>query len=168
MDLSTYWVFWQRHKQKSGQLLLLIIFFIGGWYLGQVTSPYYQASPIVFEDNACERASGTAEDINALVTTTDIPPKTTDEAVASTDSDRDNSIAANSPAVSPQIAGSSADAPTQNKKFVGSINSDLFHDPTCSASKNIKESNQIWFASVEEARQAGYTPSKCTEEKLGL
>src|SRR3989338_266791 len=168
MDLSTYWAFWQRHKEKSGQLLLLLIFFIGGWYLGQVPSPYYQASPIVFEDNACERASGTVEDLNALVTTNNTPPNSTDEAVTSANSDSENSIAANSPAASPQIAGSTVDTPSNTKKFVGSINSNLFHDPSCSAAKNIKESNQIWFASVEEAQQAGYTPSKCTEEKLGL
>lgn len=167
MDLSNYWAFWQRHKDKSGLLLSIIITFIGGWYLGQVTSPYYQATPIVFEDNACERASGTVEDLNALATDKDTEQNGNNE-VVNVGPDSEKSLTASSPAATPQIAGSSADTPLNNKKFVGSINSDLFHDSSCSAAKNIKESNQIWFASVEEAQKAGYSPSKCTQEKLGL
>lgn len=167
MDLSTYWAFWQRHKDKSGLLLSIIITFIGGWYLGQVTSPYYLATPIVFEDNACERASGTAEDLNALVTDKDTEQPVNNE-VVNVGTGSEKSLTASPPAATPQVAGSSADTSLNNKKFVGSINSTLFHDPSCSASKNIKESNQIWFASVEEAQKAGYSPSKCTQEKLGL
>lgn len=167
MDLSTYWAFWQRHKNKSGQLLLLLTVAVGSWYLGQITSPYYQASPIVFEDKSCGRVGGSSDDLNALAVT-----KQTDTSPTPA-SDIDKKIDLVPPASSaalvatPQISGSQ-NLLSGDKKFVGSINSDLFHDPTCPAGKRIKEANQIWFASVEEAQRAGYTPSKCTQEKLGL
>lgn len=53
-------------------------------------------------------------------------------------------------------------------KFVGSVNSDLYHDPSCPSASRIKPANQVWFESREEAEKAGYSPSVCTKEKLVL
>ncbi len=42
--------------------------------------------------------------------------------------------------------------------FVGSIKSDKYHYPSCSAAKKIKPDNEIWFSSSEDARAHGYVP----------
>jgi len=47
---------------------------------------------------------------------------------------------------------------TEAGKYVGSANSDKYHYPSCRWAKKIKPENQIWFASSEEARAAGYVP----------
>lgn len=113
-------------------------------------SPYYAAHPIVFEEGVIP-SGGTAEELNALV-----------------------QPAAPSPA--PQVSSAPVEAEGEvaaatdaaEKRFVGSINSDLFHDPTCPSAGRIKEANQIWFSSVAEAQRLGYSPSQCAQEKLGL
>lgn len=72
--------------------------------------------------------------------------------------------------VSPSPTASVAAATTTatQGKFVGSVNSDLYHDPSCPSASRIKEANQVWFESREDAERAGYSPSACTKEKLGL
>ncbi len=44
--------------------------------------------------------------------------------------------------------------------YVGSKNSDKFHDPSCQWAKKIKPSNEVWFASREAAQSAGYVACK--------
>jgi len=44
-------------------------------------------------------------------------------------------------------------------KVVGSKNSDKYHLPDCPGAKQISEQNKIWFASIEEAKKAGYKPA---------
>jgi hypothetical protein len=44
--------------------------------------------------------------------------------------------------------------------FVGSIKSDKYHYPSCSAAKRIKPENEIWFSSSADARAHGYVPCK--------
>ena len=44
--------------------------------------------------------------------------------------------------------------------FVGSKNSDKYHYPDCKHVKDIKESNLVWFESVEAAIAAGYVACK--------
>lgn len=34
-----------------------------------------------------------------------------------------------------------------------------YHFPWCAGASQIAEKNKVWFASVEEARKAGYTPA---------
>lgn len=46
--------------------------------------------------------------------------------------------------------------------YVGSVNSNKFHDPSCSAAHRIKDSNLRTFNSRQEALDAGYEPcAKC-------
>lgn len=42
--------------------------------------------------------------------------------------------------------------------YVGSINSNKYHLPTCRHAKDIKESNQVWFDTPTEAAAQGYQP----------
>jgi len=43
-------------------------------------------------------------------------------------------------------------------QFVGSTKSDKYHYPSCRWAEKILPENEIWFASAEEARAAGYVP----------
>lgn len=43
-------------------------------------------------------------------------------------------------------------------KYVGSTESNKYHYPTCRYAEKIKEENQIWFDTIEEAEQQGYEP----------
>ncbi len=43
-------------------------------------------------------------------------------------------------------------------QFVGSLESDKYHYPSCRWAKKILPQNEIWFSSSQEARAAGYVP----------
>jgi len=43
-------------------------------------------------------------------------------------------------------------------KFVGSLQSDKYHYPTCCWAKEIKPENEIWFKNAEDAKAHGYKP----------
>lgn len=45
-------------------------------------------------------------------------------------------------------------------EYVGSKNSDKYHYPSCSYAESIKESNRVWFDSVQAATAAGYVACK--------
>lgn len=42
--------------------------------------------------------------------------------------------------------------------YVGSTNSDKYHDPSCRFAKDILDENQVWFDTKDEAQAAGYSP----------
>ncbi|MCK4918657.1 MAG: hypothetical protein KAS02_02650 [Candidatus Pacebacteria bacterium] len=44
-------------------------------------------------------------------------------------------------------------------KYIASRNSNLYHAPWCSGAQRIKEENQIWFNSKEEAEASGRSPA---------
>ncbi|MBT3168622.1 MAG: hypothetical protein HN952_03890 [Candidatus Cloacimonetes bacterium] len=46
------------------------------------------------------------------------------------------------------------------KKYVGSVNSDIYHYPHCKSAKRICISNEVWFSSKNEARKNGYRACK--------
>lgn len=131
----------------AGQLLAGILLFAAGWQLGRVMSPYYAAHPIVFSDNPRPAAGGTPQEIANLRQEGE-SLKVEAEAKPS------------SPA-QPVVAG------VKTGVFVASVNSNLYHHPDCPSASRIKDVNQVWFASQQEAEVAGYSPSKCTLEKLG-
>ena len=157
MDFTGLWVFLQKHKNHLTLLPLGILLFAAGWQTGRVTSPYYAAHPIVFEDRECPESCGTSGGGMAELQALQAEGRA---AGASLTPGVDLSAPSVSPA--PAVAGASTE------KFVGSVNSNLFHDPSCPSASRIKEANQVWFASEEEAEAAGYTPSQCTKEKLGI
>jgi len=43
--------------------------------------------------------------------------------------------------------------------LVGAKTGTKYHFPWCSGAQRIKAENKVWFASVEDARSAGYTPA---------
>lgn len=51
-------------------------------------------------------------------------------------------------------------SPPTSGKFVGSINSNKYHYPSCRYAKQMKPENEIWFSSSAEARAKGYVPCK--------
>ena len=50
-------------------------------------------------------------------------------------------------------------SPVGGGQLVASKGGTKYHFPWCSGAQRISEANKIWFASVEEARKAGYTPA---------
>lgn len=47
----------------------------------------------------------------------------------------------------------------QGGEVVASKNGTKYHFPWCAGAQSIKKENKITFASIEEARKAGYTPA---------
>ena len=43
-------------------------------------------------------------------------------------------------------------------KYVGSVNSNVYHYPWCSHAKRIKPENEIWFIDENDAKSKGYRP----------
>lgn len=55
--------------------------------------------------------------------------------------------------------GGSVQQPVKKEgTFVGSLESDKYHDPNCRYAKKILKENEIWFDTAEEAQHAGYSP----------
>lgn len=42
--------------------------------------------------------------------------------------------------------------------YVGSVDSDKYHNPSCRFAKEIPPENEIWFDSIEDAQNSGYSP----------
>lgn len=42
--------------------------------------------------------------------------------------------------------------------YVGSVDSDKYHNPSCRFAKEILPENEIWFDSIEDAQNSGYSP----------
>lgn len=54
-----------------------------------------------------------------------------------------------------------ASEPTSQKSsgvYVGSVDSDKYHNPSCRFAKEILPENEIWFDSTEDAQNSGYSP----------
>lgn len=61
------------------------------------------------------------------------------------------------------VGGKNGDSGTvigsQEGLLVGSKNGSKYHFPWCSGAQRMKEENKIWFATIEDAKKAGYTPA---------
>lgn len=147
------WQVWlQKYKNLLWAAVALILTFVAGWQVGRVTSPYYAAHPIIFQGS--EPAPSALSNLIASST-----PALKEGEARPEETGR--------PAPQPSAAAGEANVKTQGK-YVASVNSTLYHDSTCSSAKQIKPANQVWFDTKEEAEAAGYSPSACTKEKLGL
>lgn len=49
-------------------------------------------------------------------------------------------------------------SPKSSGVYVGSIDSDKYHNPGCRFAKEILPENEIWFDSAEDAQNSGYLP----------
>lgn len=143
--------------------------FVVGWHTGRVMSPYYAAHPIVFEDKECVAgvsSGGTAEALVELKEAGQAPKAVAEANTSPVVSLVPSPLISAVPTVEPQVAGAQQGSAQGEKLFAGSINSDKYHHKDCPDWKRIKEENLIWFATREEAEATGYSPSKCTTEKL--
>lgn len=59
-------------------------------------------------------------------------------------------------------SSSPASAPivTSSHTYVGSVNSSIYHYPSCRSAQKIKEANEVWFSDASDAESAGYVPCK--------
>ena len=155
MDLTDLWVVLKTRREVVSTVVIGALLFGAGWQTGRVMSPYYAAHPIVFEEGVGAPVNGTREQLQALA---------------------DEGEALRTPAPSTRVAGTSTPVPALSPAgegsaqgvFVGSRNSNLYHHFTCSTANRIKDSNQIWWPTISAAEAAGYSPSKCTRDKLGI
>lgn len=156
MDYTSFSVFMQKNKGWLAPAVLVLLAFIAGWHTGRAMSPYYGTNPIVFEDRECSDCSSSGGSAEELV-----------ELREAGEADKKSVASKSTP--KPAVAAAQAEASKKESgKFVGSVNSDLYHHPSCSHAQRIKESNQVWFESQEEAEKAGYSPSKCSRDMLGI
>jgi hypothetical protein len=63
-----------------------------------------------------------------------------------------------SPSSAPPAQTEPSSLPTG--KYVGSINSNVYHYPSCRYVEQIHPENLVWFASAAEAQVKGYRPCK--------
>lgn len=80
-------------------------------------------------------------------------------------------ITADSLQIIPTTASESAPSTTPGPNpsdgtFVGSINSDVYHYPSCSYAQSIKPENLITFSSAQDAVNQGYRPCKVCKPPL--
>lgn len=160
MDLTHAWVVLQKHKGRFGAILGGIVLFGAGWQLGRVMSPYYASHPIVFTESSSHQGA-VAGDPMAL-------QELREQGIAlrSPEAQVAGAIASQTLAATSSAAVSAAPEAQAAQLYVGSVNSDLYHHRDCAAAKQIKEENKVWFATPEEAEVAGYTASKCTQDRL--
>lgn len=161
MDSTALWAFIQQKTHSVLYVVVALFIFIAGWQMGRVMSPYYASHPIVFQDVACPQpvagGAGTAAALADLQ-----------------EQGRDLRAAQQSPAA--QVAGIQEKVespaplltqPVTQQEFVASVNSTLYHHKSCATVSRIKEENKRWFASAQEAEDAGFKPSKCALEIQG-
>ncbi|MBI5681258.1 MAG: hypothetical protein HZC47_10220 [Methanobacterium sp.] len=87
----------------------------------------------------------------------------TDTAIQTTNN---NTSSSSSPSITDTNSSSDSKSSTSLSSssatgtFVGSVNSDVYHYPSCASAKRIHSENLITFNSVTEAKNAGYRPCK--------
>ncbi len=137
VDPSLWWVFLKKNEKQILFVLYSSLLFVIGWQMGRIMSPYYASHPIVFEDRhcaACASSGGSAQELKVLQQQSESQP---------------------------EIAGTTT---SEKGMFVASKSSNLYHHHTCSTASRIKPENQRWFATAEEAKTAGLSPSKCSQD----
>lgn len=147
LDVTSTWAAFQQHRQKAGAVLAGILLFLAGWQLGRVTSPYYASHPIVFQEQSGESCGTPGGSVTEL--------KNLEQAGVALASPKPKAAA---------VAGAST---TAQGEYVASVNSTLYHHVSCPAADRIKPENRLWFATAQEAEDAGLSPSACAREKAG-
>lgn len=72
-----------------------------------------------------------------------------------------------SEAIASQVAEPVPETTSQKSSgvYVGSVDSDKYHNPSCRFAKEILPENEIWFDSIEDAQNSGYSPCGCCHPK---
>ena|SRR3989344_7623558 len=142
MEFTSFWVAWQRYKANIGLFTSTAVALLIGLYIGQATSPFAAATPIIFTDVPKEDISQVIEGVKL-------------------------SGVALRPATSKQPAVAAATTlpnTSSSGDYIASKNSNLYHHISCAAAKRILPANARYFKTPQEAEGVGLTPSKCTLE----
>jgi hypothetical protein len=123
---------WLRYEEKAVLWLSVALVGCAAFQAGLIHGRSVQAEPVVIEKPAAPAA-----------------------AVAGATSEKSGEEGGRArPAQKAQDGQSKP--PEGNCRFVGSRNSDKYHDPSCPVVKRIKPENRVCFASEEDARAKGY------------
>lgn len=119
--------------------------------------------PIVQEKPEVPISDKTAQTSFGASTASDIEPATPDapiEASEPTEQPVSEAIASQDAEPVPETTSQKSSG-----VYVGSIDSDKYHNPGCRFAKEILPENEIWFDSIEDAQNSGYSPCGCCHPK---
>lgn len=128
-----------EHEKDLFLALLVIVVAIGGFASGRLVEVNEDQVPVRIETVDLSGAGEGGESTSSLITVKTQKGDTFE------------------PAKTPQVAAVAASVSPANGQVVGSKNGSKYHLPECSGAKRIKEENKVWFATVEDAKKAGYT-----------
>ena len=112
--------------------------------------------PIVQEQPEVPISDKTAQTSFGDSTASDIEPVAPDALIeASEPTEQPVSEAIASPDAEPVTETTSQKS---SGVYVGSVDSDKYHNPGCRFAKEILPENEIWFDSIEDAQNSGYSP----------
>jgi len=139
MSVTDQWkLLTSKREDKVFMWVLCVFLMILGYLVGYWSSETRKASPIVFQGTSAVPTVLSDADIAILT-----------DAIKATPT-------AN---VVPRVAGETTE--TTNSQYVASINGTKYYFTSCSEVKRIKEENQVFFKTEQEAIDAGYEPSVC-------
>jgi YHS domain-containing protein len=131
---------WQKltakREDKVFMWVLCVLLIILGYLVGYWSSETKKASPIVFQGISAVPTVLSDADITVL-----------------TDAIKATPVAS----IIPRVAGKM----DVNSEYVASINGTKYYFTSCAEVKRIKEENQVFFKTEQEAIDAGYEPSVC-------
>jgi YHS domain-containing protein len=131
---------WQKltakREDKVCMWVLCVLLIILGYLVGYWSSETKKASPIVFQGISAVPTVLSDADITVL-----------------TDAIKATPVAS----IIPRVAGKM----DVNSEYVASINGTKYYFTSCAEVKRIKEENQVFFKTEQEAIDAGYEPSVC-------
>ena len=148
-SLAAPWDRLVEHEKDLWLTLVVIVVAIGGFGLGRLSMVPDSKEPVRIEQVNLDGTNGPA---TSMVVSTE----------------KSGVISKQTPKVdlTASVGNSTGEAKMTNTsastgigKVVASKNGTKYYLPNCSSVKRIKEENKIWFASIEEAKQAGYSPA---------
>ena len=141
---------WQKltakREDRVFMWVLSIFLVILGYLVGYWSSETQKASPIVFQGTNATPTVLSDTDIAVL-----------------TDAVKPTPVAKN--VASAQNTNPAPVSVSTNSEFVASINGTKYYFTSCSEVKRIKEENQVFFKTEQEAIDAGYEASACVMKK---
>ncbi|HEY4511663.1 MAG TPA: hypothetical protein VJH55_02370 [Candidatus Paceibacterota bacterium] len=125
--------------------LIIILVAFCSFGLGRLSTIHNTKPPIILENNALETESANKPSPIVLGGETSKNQKSSPQTASTA------SLGSSAP--------KSAAATSESGSVVASKNGKKYHFPFCAGARTISPTNLITFASIEEARTAGYTPA---------
>ena len=114
------------------------------------------AEPIVQEQPEVPISDKTVQTSFGDSTASDIAPAVSDAPIEASEPTEQPVSEAIASTVSGPVAETTS--PKSSGVYVGSVDSDKYHNPSCRFAKEILPMNEIWFDSIEDAQNSGYSP----------